>query len=267
MAGCANISRLLGLLSWTQVLYVGWKDEKRAADVIKRSSLHQVRVSTVGDVESAPFIVTEWHTWEEAIPKALKGDRPPFTVVVAVERRQQLQRLYQNVANVTVGFFAVVADEESEDGSILSAFRVVSPGHGRQPAVQTLSEEDRYPVWDLNDTMVFCSALTWEPWLDVERHCLKGDPNKCQPKGVLTDVMSAMGGMYNFSWEVHKEPNDNWGATPNVKGGFGNATVRGEDFTGDQETFTQSSNGLPRRLRQRGDGVVRCRPRPVVHHS
>ena len=87
--------------------------------------------------------------------------------------------------------------------------------------------------YDMQGLHLVSLTLSWAPYFTLYG-CNKFGTG-CNSKGYLTDVMDILGKMMNFTWESHKEPNDNWGT--NVVSGPPNSSgvwdgVMGEVFNG-----------------------------------
>ena len=87
---------------------------------------------------------------------------------------------------------------------------------------------DRYvESHDMQGHLVSAVALTWEPWLVLDPNC-PPTAVKCDSWGILTDVMDAMGGTFNYTWSVSRQAEDDWGVSPvNLTDG-----LQADDFVG-----------------------------------
>ena len=55
-------------------------------------------------------------------------------------------------------------------------------------------------------------ALSWEPYFSIES--CTDMKTICMERSYLAEVMDIMGDMMNFTWEAHRQHDDNWGTSP-----------------------------------------------------
>ena len=66
--------------------------------------------------------------------------------------------------------------------------------------------------YDMQGIHLFSVSLTWSPYFIIT-NCTDEHSN-CQSEGYLAETMDILGGMMNFTWESHREKDNNWGTKP-----------------------------------------------------
>ena len=56
------------------------------------------------------------------------------------------------------------------------------------------------------------TAMTWPPYIALQNCSENGE--KCQKYGFLVEVMDTWAKELNFSWDIYKDINNEWGLNP-----------------------------------------------------
>ena len=67
-------------------------------------------------------------------------------------------------------------------------------------------------TFDMQGTSIVGLALTWEPFFSI-KDC-RDLETICKERSYLADTMNILGAMANFTWEVHRQKDDDWGISP-----------------------------------------------------
>ena len=59
-------------------------------------------------------------------------------------------------------------------------------------------------------------SLSWNPYFLLSDCNDQG--KQCKSEGYLKNLMDGLGTLMNFTWESHKEVNNDWGIVPNANG-------------------------------------------------
>jgi hypothetical protein len=74
--------------------------------------------------------------------------------------------------------------------------------------------------YNLNGLTIYSLSITWAPYLSLE-DCDKSGEN-CKTYGYLKDYTDIIAKRCNFTWESHKEINEDWGVLPKSGARFTN---------------------------------------------
>ena len=66
--------------------------------------------------------------------------------------------------------------------------------------------------YDMQGFEIVGTGLSWKPSLAVE-NCDKTGRN-CNAYGITADLMNAVAQQYNFTWDIHKNMDNDWGFFP-----------------------------------------------------
>ena len=66
--------------------------------------------------------------------------------------------------------------------------------------------------YDMNGYRIVAAALTWKPALAVE-DCDQNGRN-CKSYGIIADLLNSMAREYNFTWDIYKDLDNDWGLFP-----------------------------------------------------
>jgi hypothetical protein len=72
--------------------------------------------------------------------------------------------------------------------------------------------------YDLRGVEIFATSLSWMPFNLHENCNEKG--RGCDNSGLLVDVMSLWANEYNFTWNIYKDLDGDWGLKPVSGKGF-----------------------------------------------
>ena len=71
--------------------------------------------------------------------------------------------------------------------------------------------------YDMHKFEVVATGLSWKPSIAVE-NCDKTGRN-CDIYGSIVDLMNAIARHYNFTWDIYKDLDNDWGMFPVDDGG------------------------------------------------
>ena len=98
-------------------------------------------------------------------------------------------------------------------------YRVITINGQTRAIINQLQFRNRTRIkeeYDLQGIHLLSMSLSWNPYFLLFDCNDQG--KQCKSEGYLKNLMDGLGTLMNFTWESHKEVNNDWGIVPNANG-------------------------------------------------
>ena len=161
-------------------------------------------------IDFLPYLMTIQHA---------KVKRAVIVITTPIDQDQETSLInLMNSLSENALFYLIYQQKTSFSPHEILYKQVISIKHASRAIVEDFQMNELGQViekYNLQGLKLYGTTLSWAPTIMIENCDSKG--KNCETRGLYRDLMDAMSKVLNFTWECHKEVNNNWGVSPIIE--------------------------------------------------
>ena len=186
---------------------------------MSKSNLHYNQKSTMVFLASSPNLEGIEFCLKEISQRDLLSTVLIMTRAVTIDEKEMVENRF-NEMNENVMFFWLY-NNYIENQNMMVWNRVIGLKGYDKAIVNKVEMNNQSRIkeeYDLQGLHLTSMSLSWFPYFHLFNCNNQG--MSCESTGYLKQFMDSLGTLLNFTWESHREVDDNWGLVPQAGGGW-----------------------------------------------